>query len=260
MKALKKIVSLLLTLALILTGVNISDVKVSKAEGSFENFACYSDGCKLVDKNHYADVSIKGNKLYVSGWIYKSKTKGNIDYMKWEKIEKSYSVSSKIFYWNLSPYEEITKKEFFNKFKKYGKSIDCIAITRENGAVSNRSIGNVSDTVKESAEITDGECRVYSKGSAGHYAGEICPLEFGKVSISNGNLVVKGIIACYDNSLEKDIRIKTDKIKFKIKCKVNKKLKNEIKKLKNTNENDTFCFCLENGKVISMYCGSSFSV
>lgn len=258
----KKILSFLLTFVLFVTGMNIFGANVSEASSGFEGFACYAKNCKLTQKNRYAKVRIKGNKLSISGWVYKESNKGTY-HMEWKKINKQYTLSSKTRYTipkqDVSDIETITKAKFKSRLKKYGSAYDCVSLYARNKRVESIKIESIAATIKKGNKLPDNtELKVYAKGSCGHGAGEICPLEYGKVSIKDKVLTIKGMISYYDGTSYQNVRVKSGTRKFKIQCAVTSKLKRQIKQL--SSKNDQFVFSLENGEVVSMDCWSSDSV
>ncbi len=253
MKTTKKLLCFLLTLALFITGISTFGVKDAKASYKYESFMCYAKNCKMTDKNRYAKVSIKGNKLRVSGWTYQYVEKGGKDHMEWKKLNKQYPLSSKISYID-ETHEWIKKAKFEKKLKKYGSAYDSIWIVVENKKVTSVKIQDENATVKNKSKIPDNtEIKVWTQGSVGSVVGHVCPLEHGEVSIVNKDLVIKGVITYLDASY-KIIRLKPSTRKFKIKCVVNKKVKKQIEQ---RNQYDYFYFYLKKGKVVSMGCDVS---
>ena len=259
MKTTQKLGTIAMLFALCFIGTILVHPGEAKAS-SYEGISCYSKNCKLATKNKYAKVKLTDTQITVTGWIYTEKVdeKKGIYRMQWKKTTKKYDLAEEINYRISGSDDELSADKMQEAMKKYGKTYDSVTIYAEDGKANSILLDKVNSTLSGKKKINSGiELRVYSKGSSGHGAGEVCPEEYGKVSISKGYLVIKGVIT--DTSGKRYTKMTR---KFKIKGKVKKSLIKQIKKLSSKKSKDTFFFDIKNGKVIgkSMRCGSGSEV
>jgi hypothetical protein len=264
--SLKQMMTLLLGFCLVVTSLFAAPTQKASAWTS-AIVGCYAKNAKLTTKGKYANASMKGNKLILSGWLYS----GSLDGSTWKKTVETYSLTSKTEYYldeNTYHYDEkkrqlvygkeMTKKQFQKCLKKYGSEYDAISV--DGGRIT---IQSTNDTISdEDIDLNDtGSLRVYYKGSSAEGSAlDISPEQYGTVSIQGNYLVIKGMITAVREEEGTDARIiryKSKTYKFPLKKPATAKLKAKIKKLSSNKDLDTFYFRLnKKGQATGMFCDS----